>query len=70
MKATNKKAIPAKKKLPVRNHTTTPIIAPGNINRITLATNMITNIPTTSRRISNTTSAVKGKKDNSDEKDT
>ncbi len=53
MNATTRKATPAQKKLPVRNHTTIAIMPAGSMNRKILAMITIMTMPITSSRTSN-----------------
>jgi len=46
IKETTRKAIPAHDRLPVRSQTTKPIMAPGSMNRSTLAIRTIITMPT------------------------
>ena len=45
MNATTRKAMPAQNKLPVRNQTMSPMMAPGKMNRIIFAISTIMTIP-------------------------
>lgn len=60
MKATARKAIPAQKRLPVRNQTTMAIMPAGRMKSKILAITIMTIIPITSHSKSNTNSIIGG----------